>query len=203
LRRSNEFATLYIMTTAVRAEYYVTPEAYLEAERLSDRKHEYLAGVIYAMSGTTADHNRIAMNISRSLGNQLAGKPCEVFSPDLKVRIRTGDAEFYYYPDATVDCGRPASEALYADEPRVIFEVMSRDSERTDRGEKLRNYQSLPSLDTYVLVDQFQMAVTIYRRIGPAWERTFFTEKDDLLDFPSIACQLRMVDVYDRTQQLT
>jgi Uma2 family endonuclease len=122
------------MTTALGAEYYLTPEAYLEAERLSPEKHEYLAGVVYARSRTTVDRNRIAMNISTQLATQLRGKLCEVFSPDVKVRIRTRDAEFYYYPDATVDCGGAAGESLYAREPRIIFEVMSRESERIDRG---------------------------------------------------------------------
>jgi hypothetical protein len=46
------------------------------------------------------------------------------------------------------------------------------------------------------------MAVTIYRRGGPSWERECFTEKDDLLIFPSIACQFRVLEVYDRTQVL-
>lgn len=95
------------MTEAARAEYYTSPHDYLVAERLSERKHEYLAGVIYAKAGTTVEHNRIANNIIGELRQQLRNSPCEIFSSDVKVRIRRNAAEFYYYPDATVDCSRP------------------------------------------------------------------------------------------------
>jgi len=188
------------MSHAEIAPYYSTVDEYLAAERVSEQKHEYLAGVIYAMSGTTISHERIATNISSSLRDQLRGKACEVFSSNVKVRIRTRDAEFYYYPDATVDCGRPAGDSLYADEPRVIFEIMSRESGRVDRGEKFRNYQLLPSLDTYVLIDQFQIAVTVYRRTGAGWARDFLTDEKAVLDLPSIACTLPLATLYERTQ---
>ncbi len=98
------------------------------------------------------------MNIVRTLGNKLQGDPCEVFSSNVKVRIQTGFAEFYYYPDATVDCGTARGESLFAAEPRVIFEVLSPSTERINRGEKLRNYQALPSLETYAIVDQSRPA---------------------------------------------
>lgn len=190
------------MTEAARAEYYVTPEDYLAGERISQQKHEYLAGVIYAMAGTTAGHNRIANNICRSLGNQLVGSPCEVFSSEVKVRIRQDVANFYYYPDATVDCSRVANEALFAEEPRVIFEVMSPDTERIDRGEKLLNYQGIRSLDVYVLVDQFHIAVTVYRRAEEGWAREFLTNQSDTLALPTIKCDLPFSAIYERTHLL-
>lgn len=188
------------MKSAELVSHYSTVEEYLAAERISEQKHEYLAGVIYAMSGTTVDHERIATNVSRALGNQLSGKRCEVFSSNVKVRIRMVDAEFYYYPDAVVDCGRASGESLYADEPRVIFEVMSRESERIDRGEKLRNYQALPSLDSYVLIDQFQTAVTVYRRSSAGWTREVFMNENAVIELPSIECQLSLNSIYERTQ---
>lgn len=75
--------------TAEHAEYYTSVEGYLAGERVSQQKHEYLAGVIYAMAGTSIGHDRIANNIVRELGNQLRGRRCEVFSSDVKVRIRS------------------------------------------------------------------------------------------------------------------
>lgn len=187
------------MSSAEVANYYSSVEEYLAAERISLQKHEYLAGVIYAMAGTSLGHDRIANNIVRELGDQLRGKTCEVFSSDVKVRIRNKGAEFYYYPDATADCSRADDRAFFAEEPRVIFEVLSPETERIDRGEKLGNYQAIPSLDVYALVDQFHIAVTVYRRTGNDWAMQFLSEKTDVLDLPSIECALRLADIYDRT----
>jgi Uma2 family endonuclease len=134
------------MDSAIRPEYYQTPEEYLAGERVSQEKHEYLAGVIYAMAGTSIGHDRIAGNIYRNLGNQLSAKACEAFSSDVKVRIHKDAADFFYYPDVTIDCSGAGNAALFADEPRVIFEVLSPDTERIDRGKNCAiTRRSLPS----------------------------------------------------------
>jgi len=187
------------MSAAGITDYMTTPEAYLAGERISQRKHEYIAGAVFARPEVAIGHVRIAGNIFHQLGNQLRGRTCEVFSSNIKVRIRAGAAEFYYYPDVTVDCSGAQNAELFAEEPRVIFEVLSPDTERIDRGEKLRNYQSLDSLDVYALVDQFHIAVTVYRRTSDGWRMEFYTEQEDVLDLPTIECALPMKAIYERT----
>ncbi|HSH38682.1 MAG TPA: hypothetical protein VK993_07845 [Chthoniobacterales bacterium] len=76
---------------------------------------------------------------------------------------------------------------------------MSPDTERIDRGEKLRNDQSIPSLNVYALVDQFHIAVTVYRRAGDTWKTEFLTRKEDLLLLPDVDCALGLADLYERT----
>jgi Uma2 family endonuclease len=187
------------MASVLRAEYFVSIEDYLAGERISQQKHEYLAGVIYAMAGTSIGHDRIANNILASLHGQLRGKPCEAFSSDVKVRIQRDAANFFYYPDVTVDCSGAANQSLYAEEPRVIFEVISPDTERIDRGEKLRNYQSLPTLGVYAIFDQFHIAVSVYRRTPEGWTHEFLTELTDVLDLSPIGCGLPLASAYERT----
>jgi Uma2 family endonuclease len=187
------------MTTALAADYYVSPEDYFVAERLADQRHEYVAGAIYARADSNANHDRIAGGILLNLMNQVSGMRCEVFSSQIKVRIRKDAAEFCYYPDVIVDCSNPAQDSFFSDEPRVIFEVLSPDTERIDRGEKLRNYQSIPSLDVYALVDQFHIAVTVYRRGNGDWTMEFLTEKEDILKLSEIECALPMTAIYERT----
>jgi Uma2 family endonuclease len=181
------------------AEYFKTPEEYLAGERVSEQKHEYLAGVIYAMAGTSVGHDRIAGNIYRHVGNQLAGKRCEVFSSDIKVHIRKDAADFFYYPDVTVDCSGAANTSVFSEKPRVIFEVLLPDTERIDRGEELRNYRAIPSLEVYALVDQFHIAITVYRREAQEWTMELITEKEDVLRFPGIDCALPTTAIYERT----
>ncbi len=186
------------MGAAAFAESLVSPADYLAGERLGDVKHEYLDGVVYATAGTTVQHDRIAGNIYRALGNQLQGGPCEPFSSDVKVRIESAGAKFYYYPDVTVDCAEPHPASLFAEAPRVIFEVLSPDTERIDRGEKFRNYQTVPSLAVYVFADQFHRFLTVYRRVGDGW-RSELLEGDAVLPLPEIGCQLPISAVYERT----
>jgi Uma2 family endonuclease len=188
------------MGSAEQAEHYITPEEYLAAELVREQRHEYLAGVIYAMAGASVGHSRIVSNIAGELRNQLRGQPCEAFTTDVKVRIRQSTAEFFYYPDVMVDCTHAANTAYYAEQPRVIFEVMSPGTARTDREEKLRNYQSLASLDAYVLVDQSRVAVTLYRRTAEGWERELLTDLETgAIALPSIECELPLAAVYERT----
>src|SRR6478736_5254406 len=125
------------MTALRKDELYASPEAYLAGERMSTIKHEYLAGVVYAMAGGSRGHNQISSNLVREIGNQLLGKRCTVFGSDMRLRIRNAGATFYYYPDVTVDCSGSTSDEV--DQPSVIFEVLSPETERFDRGEKLLN----------------------------------------------------------------
>ncbi len=187
------------MANALRAEQSITPEEYLEAEKDSLEKHEYLAGAIYMMAGASTPHIRITGSISRHLGNQLSGKSCETFSTDMKVYIRHDFAEFYYYPDVIVDCSNHTNPQGYTEEPRVIFEVMSPSTARTDQNEKLSNYQTLASLDVYVLVDQSRVAVTIYRRENDEWKQEFYNDLNDTVALPTIECELSLTDIYERT----
>jgi Uma2 family endonuclease len=191
------------MGSAPRADYFVSVEDYLDGERIADQKHEYLAGAIHAMAGTTIDHDRIAVNIVIALSTQLRGRPCEVFSSDIKVRIQRDAATFFYYPDVTVDCSGPRDgSAVYLEEPRVIFEVLSPGTERVGRGEKRLNYQALPSLETYVLVDQTRLAVSVYRRTPEGWTFDLLTEPADVLELPEVECRLPLAGIYERTSLL-
>ena len=190
------------MTTLEHPGYLKTAEEYLAAERVAEQKHEYLAGSVCAMAGTTWDHERIAMNISGELRAQLRGKPCEVAASNIKVRIRKDAAQFFYYPDVTVDCGSAAGDSLFAEEPRVIFEILSPETERIDRVEKLYNYQTLPSLLVYVLVDQLRLAVTAYCCTNDDWTVELLTRKEDILKLPEIECSLAMTAIYERTDMV-
>src|SRR5262245_45558277 len=80
-----------------------TVEQYLEFERTSETKHEYLDGTIYAMAGASRNHNRIVANTMINLGVQLRKGPCEINPSDQ--RVKAGGA--YVYPGISVVCGTP------------------------------------------------------------------------------------------------
>ena len=188
------------MITVEHPGYIKTSEEYLATERVAEQRHEYLAGAVYAMAGTSRDHERIAINICGELRAQLRNRPCEVLASNIKVGIKKEAAQFFYYPDVTVDCGAAGGDSFFAEEPRVIFEILSPETERIDRIEKLYNYQTLPSLLAYVLVDQLRLAVTIYRRKNDDWIVELFTRSDDILQLPEIECSLPVAAIYERTE---
>src|SRR4051794_40148107 len=92
------------MTAVSKSSQWISPEEYLEGERSSDIRHEYIDGAVYAMAGASLDHNRIAGNIFGELWNHLRGGPCEVFQNDMKVKV-SPESTLFYYPDAVVACG--------------------------------------------------------------------------------------------------
>ena len=137
---------------------------YLAAERVSEVRHEFVNGRVYAMAGGTPEHGRLAANVARLVGNALLGKPCATFSSDVRVRIlATGRST---YPDASVVCGkieRAPDDQDAITNPVVIFEVLSDSTEAGDRGDKFAHYRRLPSLREYVLISQSSARIEVYR----------------------------------------
>jgi Uma2 family endonuclease len=144
---------------------------YLAAEATSTVRHEYLRGEIYAMAGGTPSHALLAMAIGSDLRVALAGRPCGVFSSDLRVRIQATDLSTY--PDVTVVCGKleHANEDPHAaTNPVLLVEVLSDSTEAYDRGEKFAHYRRLPSLREYVLVSQREPRLeAYYKNADGAW----------------------------------
>lgn len=143
---------------------------YLAFEREAQTKHEYVNGHVYAMAGGSTEHARLAARVIAQLVAGLAGRSCEVFSSDLRVRnLETGRST---YPDVSVICGRieraPDDEHA-ATNPTLVVEVLSDSTETQDRGDKWRHYQRIASLATYVLVAQDEPHVEVYRRAEQGW----------------------------------
>jgi Uma2 family endonuclease len=138
---------------------------YLLLEESSNVKHEYFAGEIYGMAGGTPDHAALAMSFGAALPDRLRGRPCRVFSSDLRVRVlATGLAT---YPDVTVVCGpleRDPESRTTVVNPVLVAEVTSDSTEEYDRGDKLAHYRQIPSLEEYALISHREPRVEVWRR---------------------------------------
>lgn len=177
----------------------VTVEEYLEGELLSEERHEYIAGDIYAMAGASRTHNRLAGNIHTALQNAFRGQRCEAFITDMKIRVRTRGETLFYYPDVFVSCDPRDIEDYFSDYPTIIFEVLSPATKRLDEREKRWAYQTLESLQTYVLVDQFKQELHVWRRVGDGWETETLTGKDAVLTIAEPAVTLPLAEIYADT----
>ena len=181
------------------AKTYMTPEEYLKFERASEEKHEYYAGEIFAMSGASKNHNRITGSTSAALYAQLHQRPCDIFSSDMRVKIHS--TGLYTYPDISIVCGEPEFEDSEVDillNPNVIIEVLSPSTEAYDRGKKFHHYQTIPSLQEYLLIAQDSIHVDHYVSRGNEWVLSNAKTLDSVITLPSIDCTLRLSNVYEK-----
>jgi Uma2 family endonuclease len=190
----------YSHPMASEARHRMTVEEYLTLERQSETRHEYMNGEMFAMTGASRRHNRIALNVATVLDRQLADRGCEVFVSDMRVEIPA--AHLFTYPDVVVACGEPAYGDGETDtllNPTLIVEVLSSSTERYDRGAKFESYRTLPSLAEYVLIAQDRVHVEHFvRQGGGAWLLTETDRIEDGLELPSIGCRLELGEIYKR-----
>ena len=169
---------------------------YLEGELLAKNKHEYVDGRVYAMSGAKNVHNRIASRVLGSLYQQLRSSRCEAFNSDTKVRLRTEQRTYFYYPDALVVCSSNPDDDTFQDQPVIIVEVISESTRRIDEGEKRVNYLSIPSLDTYILLEQDRRAARAFHRTASQFTESIYTDPDTVIPLPAINAQLHFSEIY-------
>lgn len=178
---------------------------YVHVEEHSEVKHEFIDGVIRAMSGGTLEHSRLASAVIVQLSNLLraAGRPCVVLTSDARVHVEA--ANVITYPDVSVVCGPSISrgpDPFALHNPLVIVEVTSPSTERYDRGRKFARYRALPSLQEYVLVSQRERLIEVFRR-GPAgddtegWPLAARGVAGQQVELTSIGCRLSVDDIYD------
>jgi Uma2 family endonuclease len=183
------------MLSFVRHHRYTYSE-YVALEEHANVRHEFLDGEIYAMAGGTPEHAAICTKVSTALNVQLRGRGRRVYSSDLLIRVlETGLAT---YPDVTVVCGRaeldPANRNAITN-PVVLVEVLSPGTAEYDRGEKLAQYQRIPSLREVVLVAHDERRIEVWRRgEGDSWSRD--EARSGSIRIASIDCALDVADVY-------
>jgi Uma2 family endonuclease len=168
------------MSTIPVSEVLISPEEYIEGELHSEVRHEYYAGRVEAMAGASDAHNIIAGNIFGELLVRLRGTPCRPYIADMKVRLRVGVNDWFYYPDVMVRCGPGGQQKYFTETPAVIVEVISESTDRKDKREKLVAYRLLPSLHTYILAEQNRREITVHRFVNGEWTEATLTGSDTL-----------------------
>ena len=185
-----------------QSRLFVSPEEYLRREREAEERHEYDNGRIQAMAGESPNHSRICFSLAGMVRNQLKGKQCEGFSPNMKIGISA--AGRFVYPDLSVVCGKPLFHDAPKDvllNPKVIIEVLSPSTEKHDRTTKFLAYQQIESLTDYLLVSQDRPLVEHFsRQSGAQWLYTACTDLSASVHLPSIDCQLPLTEIYDRVE---
>ncbi len=183
------------------AEQYVekthyTEAEYFEFERTAFGRWEYMNGEIRQMAGGSDDHGMIASNVGRALGNALVPRGCRVYVENLKVH--TGDG-VDTAPDVSVVCGERLYYLGKTDvilNPLLVVEVLSPSTEGYDRGKKFDHYQTISSLQDYLLVEQDQARILLFTRRNSRWEMQEVKGTDSGVHLPSVDVTLALSDVY-------
>jgi Uma2 family endonuclease len=139
----------------------LSADEYLRTELLSPVKREYVAGRVYALAGASDRHVRLAGNLYALLWVAARGGACRVYMSDMKLRV---GPDRFYYPDVMVVCDPQDTEEYFKTRPCFVAEVLSPATEATDRREKLVAYQSLPTLQGYLLLQTDQRGGDYYWR---------------------------------------
>lgn len=176
----------------------MTFDQFLEWESRQEQRHEFVNGLVYAMAGGSKNHNRIALNIASRLMLKYDGSDCRVYAENILLRMDLADG-IGYYPDVMLVCDPDdAPRESYSEKPCALFEVLSDTTQHIDRGDKLRDYKTLPSLTCYALIAQQAMHVTVHLRSND-WQPQVLTRAEEaiVLDCPpGQTHQLTLAEIY-------
>jgi Uma2 family endonuclease len=171
---------------------------YIEAEELAEFKSEFYDGEIFAMSGGTPEHSGIAVNCILAMTAAFKGKGCRVFESNLRVQVES--LNNVMYPHASVICGpldrNPASSSLVRN-PTLVLEVLSKSTAAYDKGSKFHMYQMIPSLTTYVIVEQSHPRVFVHFKENGTWDVDHYFSLEDIVELKPHGVSISMKEIYE------
>ena len=170
-------------------------EEFLDFAKDSEEWYEYVDGELYPMTTATFRHNVISHNISSSLGILLAERNCQAVG--MGQGIRVSETRFLI-PDVCVVCGAPVLEAASRIllNPILVAEVTSPSSIDYDRVVKRDFYESVDSIQAYLIIDQHRILVELYTRSVTGWQLQTFRSLDDEVELEVLACRLPLREIY-------
>ena len=174
---------------------FISEADYLQAEKLTDIRHEYVHGCVYALAGASLRHNDIALNTAFALRSAALAIPCRVNVSDIKVCAAKSKA--YFYPDVVVSCEQDSADAYYVEQPCLLVEVTSTSTAWTDQHQKVIAYQKLAALQTYLIIAQDRPQVTVYYRDAEgAWDVALYDQLEQSIPLLCPFTKLKLADIY-------
>jgi len=177
------------------AEKLMSLDEFLVWECAQPERHEFVDGIIRVMTGASAGHVTIAMNLSSALREALRGTRCRPFGSDMKV-IANGNIR---YPDVSIACKPVDDRADHLPEPVVVIEILSPSTAREDRGRKKIDYFATPSIRQYAIVEQDERLIDLYTRTDAGWIDEVVVD-DGTLTLSAIGVAISLDAVYEDTE---
>ena len=183
------------MSSAAEQPPTFTFEEYLKLESVSEVRHEYVGGHVYAMTGGSVRHGLLVQLVNARLLTAFLPKGCRVHSHDTKLRIPDGRT---YYPDVYVVCG-PKAHPLYDTDAQWVVEVRSPTTAATDDREKSPAYMQLASLEGYILADPDSRYLELRTPTDVGWSVSRYGDGAVLEAGPAA---LDVTEIFDQLDEL-
>ena len=173
----------------------ITPEEYFAWEEKQLEKHELINGQVYAMSGGSVNHSRIAIRFATMVDTHLDASSCITGNSDLRINIV--GTNNYTYPDVSVTCNdRDKTTTQYITYPCLIVEVLSPSTELYDRSGKFRLYRKNPHLQDYLLVSSTSIEMDLYHKNDAGEWLIINYQEGDTVELKSINLSFPIEQVY-------
>ncbi len=177
------------------AKRHYSLEDYFDIEEMSDVRHEYFDGEIYAMAGGTRDHNQISQNLSHAF-DPLRPR-CRAYVADVRLKTPGG---LYTYPDVMLICGQAVLTTDRLEtltNPLVLAEVLSASTCDYDRGLKGESYQEIPTLRDYLLIDQYAVSVEHRALRDGRWSSTYYESRNGAVELAGVTLTIPLAAIHE------
>jgi Uma2 family endonuclease len=145
----------------VRTAPRMDKAAFLDWLHGQDRRFELVDGAPSMQANVTRGHMRIVMNLFRLLTTALDVDLYNVATGDFAVE--TGPATVRF-ADVMVERAGGSASGLSTQDALLLVEVLPPATAHVDLGAKLREYQGLPSLGSYLVCAQDSTTVSVWTR---------------------------------------
>ncbi len=179
-----------------------TLDEYLEQERGTDVRSEYWNGNSFPVEASTFRHSRIVTNVAGYLNSQTGGYDCYVAVQGVRVYIPKTTR--MVYPDVLAVCGPREYLDDYKDtllNPTLVIEVLSPSTRNYDLGDKFRSYKTIPSLQTYVMIEQDEYEVVVRDKHSPSsWTDQEINGLEAVAKLASLHMEIPLRAIYARLE---
>lgn len=119
------------------------------------------------MAGGRLDHGAIQFGLAALLKPLADARGCRGFSSDVRVKVKANGQSVF--PGLSFAGAKGEREGQSLLNPTLVVEVLSPSTADYDRGDKWELYQSIDSLEEYLMVHSESVRVERYRRRGKVW----------------------------------
>ena len=173
----------------------LTPEEYFAWEEKQLKKHELINGQVYAVSGGSVNHGRLAIRLTTMFDHHLENSSCIAGNSDIKINIVA--TQNYTYPDVSVTCDdRDKTTTQFITYPCLIVEVLSTSTEAYDRSGKFRLYRKNPNLQDYLLVSSTAVEIDLYHKNKAGDWLIINYQAGDTIELKSINLNFAIEQIY-------
>jgi Uma2 family endonuclease len=171
----------------------MTVEEFLAWDDGTDTRYELIDGEVFSMAPPSPNHSLVAFNLGGEIRVRLK-PPCRGFA-EAGVRLENREHSFYQ-ADLVVNCTDIYPGLSHVPDPMIIVEILSPSTNAHDRGNKLPDYRTIPSVREIVLVSSTAIKAEIWHRRGDEWQVVDVAGEGAVLRLPSLNIEIPLAEIF-------